>query len=70
MNLEFAESITLTIWDRSAMDHALDSVVRDLSKRAKGSECGILVTRTGPNTFTASLSYEVPYGTTQEKVAW
>jgi hypothetical protein len=69
-NLECAESITLTIWGRSTMDDILDTVVQDLSKRARGIECGILVTRTGLNTFTASLSQNVPYGTTQEKIAW
>jgi hypothetical protein len=55
MSPETLHSITLKIWDRSTMDRMLDEAVQELAARAKTSEHSIVVARTGPNTFTASL---------------
>lgn len=53
---ESTDSITLKIWDRSAMDHTLDAAVHDLSTRANAPKHSIAVTCSGPNTFTVSLN--------------
>jgi hypothetical protein len=50
------DSITLKIWDKSAIDHTIDAAIRDLSPRAAAENCGISVTLSGPKTFTVSLS--------------
>jgi hypothetical protein len=42
--------------------------VRDLTPRAKAANCGIAVTRSGPNTFTVGLRRNVPQGATFEEV--
>ncbi len=68
MTFETTESVTLKIWDRSAIDHTIDSVIQDLSPRATAAKCGIAVTRSGPNTFTVGLSRSVPQGATFEAV--
>jgi hypothetical protein len=68
MTFETTDSVTLKIWDRTAIDHTLDSVVRDLSPRAAAAKCGIAITRSGPNTFTVGLSHNVPQGSTFEEV--
>ncbi len=70
MTFATANSVTLKIWDRSIMDRTLETAVQQLSTRAKTAKCGILVTRSGPNTFIVSLSRSVPCGTTLEKVTW
>lgn len=69
MTFDTTDSVTLKIWDRSAIDHTLESVVKDLSPRATAAKSGIAVTRSGPNTFTVSLSRKVPHGATFEGVA-
>jgi hypothetical protein len=56
MNPETTHAITLKIWDRSAIDQTLADVVQELATRAGASAHNIVVTRTGPNTYTASLS--------------
>ena len=55
MNSESADSITLRIWNRSTMGRTLDDAVQELATRAGTSMGNIVVTRSGPNTFTASL---------------
>jgi hypothetical protein len=55
MSPETLHSITLKIWDRSTMDRTLDEAVQELAARSNTSEHSIVVARTGPNTFTASL---------------
>lgn len=56
MTFESTESVTLKIWDRSAMDYTLDAAVHDLSTRANAPKHSIAVTCSGPNTFTVSLN--------------
>lgn len=56
MTFETADSVTLKIWDRSAVDHTLDALIHDLSVKHKTSKSSIAVTRSGPNTFTVSLN--------------
>jgi hypothetical protein len=68
MTFDTTDSVTLKIWDRSAIDHTLESIVQDLSPRAAAAKCGIAVTRSGPNTFTVSLNRKVPQGATFEEV--
>ncbi|KRE65659.1 hypothetical protein ASG92_16905 [Arthrobacter sp. Soil736] len=57
MSPETFDSITLKIWDSSTMDRTLDEAVQELATRSKTSEYSIVVARSGPNTFTASLSH-------------
>lgn len=45
--------------------NAAEQELRTLSMRHR--ERGILVTRTGPGSYTAELSSRVPYGTTEEE---
>ncbi|MDQ0632444.1 hypothetical protein QFZ40_000353 [Arthrobacter pascens] len=68
MTFETSDSVTLKIWDRSAIDRTIDKVVQDLSARAKAAKCGVAVTRSGPNTFTVSLSHNAPQGATFEEI--
>ncbi|MEZ2391662.1 hypothetical protein AB6813_19350 [bacterium RCC_150] len=56
MTFESAESVTLKIWDRSAVHHTLDALVHDFSERHNTSKSSIAVTCSGPNTFTVSLN--------------
>lgn len=56
MTFETAESVTLKIWDRSAMRTTLDTLVEDLSARHSVDKGSIAVTCSGPNTFTLSLN--------------
>ncbi|WP_223986193.1 hypothetical protein [Arthrobacter sp. NicSoilB8] len=60
----------LTIQRRSELEQRLDNAVGKLIKNAKLRKQGMLVTRSGPETFTVSLSEKVPYGTTMEKMNW
>lgn len=50
------EAVTLKIWDRSTMNHTIESLVSELSARHNTSKGNIAVTCSGPNTFTFSLS--------------
>jgi hypothetical protein len=63
-------SITLTIRRRSELEHRLDTAVGNLLGNARRRKQGMLVTRISPETFTVSVSDEVPYGMTLEKVNW
>ncbi|MBT2556054.1 MULTISPECIES: hypothetical protein [unclassified Arthrobacter] len=56
MTFETTDSVTLKIWDRSAIDHTLEAAVHDLSTRANAPKHSIAVTCSGPNTFTVSLN--------------
>ncbi|MEE2522064.1 hypothetical protein V1639_08090 [Pseudarthrobacter sp. J75] len=49
------EAVTLKIWDRSTMNHTIDSLVSELSDRHNTSKGNIAVTCSGPNTYTFSL---------------
>ncbi|WP_427129167.1 hypothetical protein [Pseudarthrobacter sp. S9] len=69
MTFETTHSVTLKIWDRSTMDHTLETVVQDLSARTNTSKGGIAVTCSGPNTFTVSVKCNAPQGATFEEVA-
>jgi hypothetical protein len=55
MTFETTDSITLKIWDRSAIDHTLDAAAQDLSVKANTTKCRIAVHCSGPNTFTLSV---------------
>jgi hypothetical protein len=64
MTFETTDSVTLKIWDRSAIDHTLETLVHDLSTRANTHRSDIAVTRSGPNTFTVSVNRNIPQGAT------
>lgn len=64
------DSITLTIRERASMESTLDDAVRILRPEAMARRHGLMVTRSGPHTFTVSLDQDVPYGTTRERTAW
>jgi hypothetical protein len=70
MTSAIPDSITLNIRKRSEMDSSLEEAVQALSAEARKLQCGILVTRTGAQSFTVSLTQEVPYGTTHEHAIW
>ncbi|NYD77336.1 MULTISPECIES: hypothetical protein [Arthrobacter] len=55
MTFETAESVTLKIWDRTAVHHTLDALVNELSVRHDTCTSKIAVTASGPNTFTVSV---------------
>jgi hypothetical protein len=55
MTFDANDSVTLKIWDRSALHHTLDTAVSDLSARHNTTTCRIAVTCSGPNTFTLSV---------------
>ncbi|MGF9648249.1 hypothetical protein AAIH32_09765 [Pseudarthrobacter oxydans] len=55
MTFDANDSVTLKIWDRSALHHTLDTAVNDLSARHNTTTCRIAVTCSGPNTFTLSV---------------
>lgn len=55
MTLESTNSITLKIWDRSAIAATLEGVVQELAARAGTTEDSVIVSRSGPDTFTARL---------------
>ncbi|MFE5838242.1 hypothetical protein [Arthrobacter sp. NPDC056493] len=48
--------MTIKIWDRSAVDHTLETLVHDFSSRANAHKSDVAVTLSGPNTFTLSLN--------------
>ena len=55
MTFESSHSVSLKIWDRSAIDHTLDAAAQDLSVRANTTKCRIAVHASGPNTFTLTV---------------
>lgn len=50
------EAVTLKIWDRSTMNHTIESLISELSDRHNTSKGNIAVTCSGPNTYTFSLN--------------
>jgi hypothetical protein len=62
MTFETDHSVTLKIWDRSAMDHTLETLVHDISTKANAHRSDVAVTRSGPNTFTVSLNRSARQG--------
>lgn len=58
MTFDANSSVTLKIWDRSALHQTLDTAVSDLSARHNTTTCRIAVTCSGPNTFTLSVRGE------------
>ncbi|MCQ6272958.1 hypothetical protein M8J71_21090 [Pseudarthrobacter sp. R1] len=58
MTFDANDSVTLKIWDRSALHHTLDPAVSDLSTHHDTTTCRIAVTCSGPNTFTLSVRGE------------
>ena len=55
MTFDATDSVTLKIWDRSALHHTLDSAASELSARHNTTTCRVAVTCSGPNTFTLSV---------------
>ncbi len=55
MTFETAESVTLKIWDRTAVHHTLDALISELSVRHNTCTSKIAVTASGPNTFTVAV---------------
>ncbi|MEV7134188.1 hypothetical protein AB0N24_14980 [Arthrobacter sp. NPDC093128] len=62
MTFETNHSVTLKIWDRSAIDHTLDALVHDISTKANAHRSDVAVTLSGPNTFTVSLNRKAAQG--------
>lgn len=58
MTFDTNNSLTLKIWDRSALHNTLDAAVTNLSAQHNTTKCRIAVTCSGPNTFTLSLRGE------------
>lgn len=55
MNSEGTDSLTVKAWDRSTVGSSLENAVQELATRVNTSPDNIVVTRSGPNTFTASI---------------
>jgi hypothetical protein len=55
-----AHSITQRIWDQTSIEQTLDALVRQLAAQAGIQETEVLITRSGPRTFTAT---PLPTGT-------
>lgn len=62
--------VDVKIKHRSEMEPALDRAILSLSESARCLRQGILVTRSRPDLFTASVNCDVPYGTIRELVTW
>ncbi|UZX05630.1 hypothetical protein F8G81_20485 [Arthrobacter sp. CDRTa11] len=56
MNCECTDSLTLKIWDRSTIIATLDGMVQNLAARAATRTDSVVVSRSGPDTFTARLT--------------
>lgn len=55
MTFDASKSLTLKIWDRSALHHTLDAAANELSAQHNTTACRVAVTCSGPNTFTLSV---------------
>lgn len=63
--------LEVTATDKASMDRELDSAVQIAREHAmRDGRRGILVTRHGAASFTVAVSHHVPFGLTQEKLAW
>lgn len=62
---EPTNSITLKIWDPTTTASTLESLVQDLATRAGTTKDSVVISRSGPKTFTAQLishdSYADPH---------
>lgn len=67
---DFKKSITVTLTGRADLEHQLDAAVAEFYEPARELNQGILVTRRSAESFTVSLSENVPYGIIVENVAW
>ncbi|MBU8867738.1 hypothetical protein [Paenarthrobacter aromaticivorans] len=62
-------TIDIHVTDPSALDEQLESAHQSLQALAQHTRTnGILVTRHAPGRYTAQLSDQVPYGTTQQQI--
>ncbi|MBT2547721.1 MULTISPECIES: hypothetical protein [Arthrobacter] len=61
------KTIDIHVNDRQILDERLDAAVKNLQEEAMltGTH-GIIVTRNRPGSYTATLSDQVPFGTTRE----
>ncbi len=55
MTSEAAPFISLKIWDHSTLDSTLEAAVQELAAATRTTTRSIVVTRSGPNIFTATL---------------
>ncbi|WP_165788218.1 hypothetical protein [Arthrobacter glacialis] len=55
MNFE-SNSLTLKIWDRSTIEHTLETAISHVSTKANAPRDLVKVTRSGPNLFTVSVT--------------
>ncbi|MDQ0923870.1 hypothetical protein QF038_002378 [Pseudarthrobacter sp. W1I19] len=67
MQADSVNAIHIHAVTREILEERLEAAVKELQAVATTTgSCGILVTRLGPNTYTAELSEKVPFGITQE----
>jgi hypothetical protein len=63
--------LTITVTDRTSMEHQLEAAVSVARERAMHERSrGILVTRHAVDRFSVALSDAVPFGITHELQAW
>lgn len=65
---ESTDSITLKIWDRSAIVGTLESMVQELATRAGTTKDSVKVSRSGPDTFTAHVIDDDSYADPLQEV--
>ena len=70
MLVSFKESIMVNLTGRAELERQLDAAVAELYEPARELNQGILVTRCSAESFTVSLSADVPYGIIIENVTW
>lgn len=58
--------LELTVETRQDLDTILDAAVEQLLPAAMAEVAGIQVARSGVGTYTASVSHDIPFGTTVE----
>lgn len=64
-----APSIEIRVSNPALVDDALNAAVMELQIEAARSKRGILVTRTAPGQYVASVSHEIPFGLSREAMA-
>lgn len=71
MSVDYDLPLTITVTDRTAMEHQLEAAVSVARERAMHERSrGILVTRHEAGKFSVALSDAVPFGITHECQAW
>jgi hypothetical protein len=71
MNTMRRDTLTITVADRSRMDREIQEAVDAVRETAmQERNCGILVTRRGPDSFPVTLRESVPFGITKESQEW